>query len=92
MDKEEVCRDYMVLTDKIAEEYQERHVPNSIQAYYLLCELIAGGSMDFFIRTYGYRRLEAKSANEGKQIMSLGRLSDFEVAAIELLNEALDNH
>lgn len=92
MDKEKICRDYMVLAEKIAEEFQERHVPNSVQAYYLLCELLSGGSIDFFIRTYGHRRLDAKSANEGKQIMNLGRLDDFEVATIGLLNEALGKH
>lgn len=92
MDKEEICRDYMVLTEKIAEEYRDRHVPNAVQSYYLLCELIASGSLSSFIRTYGRHRIEAKIANDGKQRLNLGDLSDFEVSAVEILNEALDSH
>lgn len=87
MDKQEVCRDYLILTEKIAEEFEDRHVPNSTQAFYLLAELIAGGSIESFISLYGYHQLDIRSAAEGKQSMDLGELTPFEIAAAEILNE-----
>lgn len=91
MDKKEVCRDYLLLLERIAGEYADRHVPNSAQAFYLLAELIAGGSVESFVSTYGHHEMDIKSANEGKLAMNLGKLTPFEIAAIEVLNEYLRN-
>lgn len=87
MEKEEVCRDYLLLAERIAEEYADRHVPNSTQAYYLLAELIACGSIKCFVSAYGHHEIDTKSAAEGKQSMDLGELTPFEIAAAEILNE-----
>lgn len=87
--KEQLCRDYMVLTEKITELYIDRDVPQSVQAYYLLCELIACGSAEVFIRTYGERPLNIFQADDGKKLLDLGGLDAFEGEAVEYLNSYL---
>lgn len=89
MDKERICKDYLSLTEKIIEVFSDRDVPTSIQSYYLLCELIAGGSEKYFVNTYGAHPLEIKTANEGKEALALGPLTDFEIGAAEFLNSYL---
>lgn len=89
MDREEITQDYMRLQERIAEEYQDRDVPQSVQSYYLLCELLACGSLKDFIRTYGHHPIEPKSASAGKQLLNLGHLSEFEFAVVDIFNESV---
>ena len=89
VDKNQICRDYLMLSERIAEEYQDRDVTQSVQSFYLLCELISLGSVEDFIQTYGHRHIEPKVANAGKQLMNLGSLSSFEYSAAEFLNESI---
>lgn len=86
MDKEQICRDYLVLVETITEIFSDRDVPAAVQAYYLLCELIAGGSEKYFIGTYGQYALDIRMVSEGKNILGLGPLTDFEVSAVNYLN------
>lgn len=90
MNKERICTDYLTLTEKIAEAFSDRDVPTSIQSYYLLCDLIAGGSEKCFVNTYGTYILDIKIANEGKKALDLGSLTDFEVSAARFLNSYIE--
>lgn len=89
MDREEITQDYMRLTERISQEYQDRDVPQTVQSYYLVCELLACGSLKDFTRTYGHQPIEPKSANAGKQLLNLGHLSEFEFAAVDIFNESV---
>lgn len=91
MDHEELTQVYMRLTERIAEEYQDRDVPQTVQAYYLLCELLACGSLKDFTRAYGHHPIEPKNANAGKRQLNLGPLSEFEFAVVNIFNESVRN-
>lgn len=79
----------MILCENIAERFRDNHVPNTVQSYYLLCELIAGGSVELFGSTYGWNYMDLKSAKEGKHMLDLGNLTEFEISAAEYFNASL---
>ncbi len=84
-----ISHSYSQISEKIANEYQDRHVPPSVMSYYFLSELISIGSVEKFIKIYGSQVIDLNIANQGKIDLSSKSLNEFEIAAIELLNNAL---
>ena len=86
---EEIQRQAYRRSAQIEERYEQYHVPREIQAYYRLNELVGMRSVEEYLQRYPGLEIHIGDANDGKEEMGWGALSQFEKEAAQHLNERI---
>lgn len=65
------------------------YVEPCLQAYWRLNRIIAGG-FDAYVSSFGYLPIDAAEANEGRELLGLGELCQFEQEVVQLLRARVE--
>jgi hypothetical protein len=88
MKKESIQRMAYQRMTKIEELCSHGHVAVSMRAYWLLNLIVAEGFRSYF-ESYGLLPIHHRDANDGRQSLGMGQLSQFERDVLGLLSQKI---